>query len=70
RPIGVETDIFVELKVIETTAGVRGDTATGGSKPAKLETGLVVSVPFHINEGDVLRIDTREGVYMDRVNKK
>jgi elongation factor P len=70
RPIAVETDVFVELKVIETTAGVRGDTATGGSKPAKLETGLVVSVPFHINEGDILRIDTREGEYMDRVNKK
>ena len=70
RPIGVETDIFVELKVVETTAGVRGDTATGGSKPAKLETGLIVNVPFHINEGDVLRIDTRDGVYMDRVNTK
>ena len=70
RPIGVETDIFVELKVAETTAGVRGDTATGGSKPAKMETGLVVSVPFHINEGDILRIDTREGIYMDRVNRK
>lgn len=70
RPIGVETDTFVELKVVETSAGVRGDTATGGSKPAKLETGLVVNVPFHINEGDILRIDTRDGVYMDRVNRK
>ncbi len=70
KPIGVETDIFVELKVTETTAGVRGDTATGGSKPAKLETGLVVNVPFHINEGDILRIDTREAVYVDRVNRK
>jgi len=70
KPIGVETDTFVELKVVETTAGVRGDTATGGSKPAKLETGLVVNVPFHINEGDVLRIDTREGTYVDRVNRK
>lgn len=70
KPIGVETDTFVELKVVETTAGVRGDTATGGSKPAKLETGLVVNVPFHINEGDILRIDTREGTYMDRVTRK
>jgi elongation factor P len=70
KPIGVETDIFVELKVVETTDGVRGDTATGGTKPARLETGLTVNVPFHINEGDVLRIDTREGVYMDRVNRK
>ncbi len=70
KPIGVETDTFVELKVVETTLGVRGDTATGGSKPAKLETGLVVNVPFHIHEGDILRIDTREGVYVDRVNRK
>lgn len=70
KPIGVETETFVELKVVETAPGVRGDTATGGSKPAKLETGLVVSVPFHINEGDILRIDTREAVYVDRVNRK
>ncbi|BBH53167.1 elongation factor P [Fluviispira sanaruensis] len=70
KPIGVETDTFVELKVVETAPGVRGDTATGGSKPATLETGLVVSVPFHINEGDVLRIDTRENVYVDRVSRK
>nr|WP_222435633.1 elongation factor P [Fluviispira vulneris] len=70
KPIGVETDTFVELKVVETAPGVRGDTATGGSKPAILETGLVVSVPFHINEGDVLRIDTRENVYVDRVSRK
>jgi len=70
KPIGVETEIFVELKVKETAPGVRGDTATGGSKPATLETGLVVSVPFHINEGDVLRIDTRCSEYVDRVSRK
>ena len=70
KPIDVETGTFVELKVVETAPGVRGDTATGGSKPAKLETGLIVSVPFHINEGDVLRIDTREAVYVDRVSRK
>jgi elongation factor P len=70
RPLTVETDTFVELKVTETQPGIRGDTATGGSKPATLETGLVVSVPFHINEGDVLRIDTRTNEYMDRVNRK
>ncbi len=70
KPIDVETETFVELKVVETAPGVRGDTATGGSKPAKLETGLIVSVPFHINEGDVLRIDTREAVYVDRVSRK
>ncbi len=70
KPIDVETETFVELKVVETAPGVRGDTASGGSKPAKLETGLIVSVPFHINEGDILRIDTREAVYVDRVSRK
>lgn len=70
KPVSIETDTFVELKVTETQPGIRGDTATGGSKPATLETGLVVSVPFHINEGDILRIDTRTNEYMDRVNRK
>lgn len=70
KPIAVDIDTFVELKVVETQPGIRGDTATGGSKPAKMETGLVVTVPFHINEGDILRIDTRDGQYQDRVNKK
>jgi len=70
RPIGVETDTFVELRVKETQPGIRGDTATGGSKPATLETGLVVSVPFHINEGDLLKIDTRNSDYVERVNRK
>ncbi|MBX9703767.1 MAG: elongation factor P [Silvanigrellaceae bacterium] len=70
KPIGIETDTFVELKVKETAPGVRGDTATGGSKPAIMETGLTITVPFHINEGDVLRVDTREGVYVDRVSRK
>lgn len=69
KPIGVETDTFVELRVVETTAGVRGDTATGGSKPAKLETGITIPVPMHINEGDVLRIDTRTGSYVERVTR-
>lgn len=70
KPIGLETDTFVEMKVVETQPGIRGDTATGGSKPAKMQTGLVVTVPLHINEGDVLRIDTRDGQYVDRVNRK
>jgi len=69
KPIGVETDTFVELRVTETTAGVRGDTATGGSKPATLETGMVIPVPMHINEGDVLKIDTRNGSYVERVSR-
>lgn len=65
-PIGVEVPNFVELEVVETDPGIKGDTASGGSKPAKLESGAVVQVPFFINVGDVLRIDTRTGTYMER----
>ena len=65
--IGVDIPNSVELKVVETEPGIRGDTATGGSKPAKLETGYTVSVPLFINEGEVLRIDTRTGAYIERV---
>ncbi|HZK44497.1 MAG TPA: elongation factor P [Syntrophomonadaceae bacterium] len=64
--IGIELPNFVELKVVETEPGVRGDTATGASKNATLETGAVVSVPLFINTGDTLRIDTRVGEYMER----
>ncbi len=64
--IGVDIPNSVELKVVETEPGIRGDTATGGVKPAKLETGYVVKVPLFINEGDVLRIDTRTGAYLER----
>ncbi len=64
--IGVELPHTVELTVAETAPGVKGDTAAGGSKPAALETGLVVQVPFFINEGDLLRIDTRSGLYIER----
>src|SRR4051812_969651 len=60
RPIGIELPTFVQLKVVETDPAFRGDTVTGGSKPAKLETGATVNVPFHIKEGDVLKIDTRD----------
>lgn len=65
--IGIELPYTVELKVVETEAGIKGDTASGGSKPATLETGLVVQVPFFINIGDVLKIDTRNGAYIERV---
>ena len=65
--IGIDIPNSVELKVVETEPGIRGDTATGGSKPAKLETGYTVSVPLFINEGEVLRIDTRTGDYIERV---
>ena len=65
-PIAVELPNFVELVVVKTDPGIRGDTASGGSKPATLETGAVVSVPLFINEGDSVRIDTRTGEYLSR----
>jgi elongation factor P len=64
--IGVDLPFAVELAVVETDPGIRGDTATGGTKPAKMETGCVVRVPLFINVGDVLRIDTRSGDYLER----
>lgn len=64
--IGVELPNFVELEVTETSPGIKGDTASGGSKPATLETGAVVQVPFFIEVGDVLQIDTRTGNYLKR----
>ncbi len=64
--IGVDLPNTVELEVIETEPGIRGDTATGGSKPAKLETGYMVQVPFFVNIGDRLIIDTRSGLYVSR----
>lgn len=67
EPLGVELPIVVELLVKETVPGVKGDTATGGSKPAKLESGATVNVPLFINEGDVIRVDTRTGEYIERV---
>lgn len=66
RVIGVDLPNTVILKVVETEPGVRGDTATGGSKPAKMETGYVVRVPLFINEGEELAIDTRTGDYISR----
>lgn len=66
EPVGVVLPTFVELEVAETEPGVRGDTASGGSKPAKLETGAVIQVPLFINIGDVLRVDTRSGAYVER----
>ena len=64
--IGVDMPNSVELTVVETDPGIRGDTATGGTKRAKMETGCVVKVPLFINVGDVLRIDTRTGEYIER----
>jgi hypothetical protein len=62
----VELPFTVELEVVETDPGVRGDTASGGSKPAKLETGAVIQVPFFINVGDKLKVDTRTDAYLER----
>lgn len=64
--IGIELPTSVNLKVVETEPGFRGDTATGANKPAKLETGLTVTVPLFIKEGDVLKVDTRTGEYLER----
>ena len=64
---GVEPPMFVELKVTETEPGFKGDTATGASKPATLETGATIKVPLFVDIGDVLRIDTRTGEYLERV---
>ena len=65
--ISVEIPIFINLKVVETEPGFKGDTATGAVKSAKLETGADISVPLFINEGDVLKVDTRTGEYSERV---
>ena len=66
--VGAEIPFNVELKVKETVPGVKGDTATGAQKPATVETGAVVNVPLFINEGDIIRVDTRTGKYLERVN--
>jgi len=67
KPLLVEAPLTVELQVKETDPGLRGDTAQGGSKPATMETGLVVQVPLFIDEGQVLKIDSRSGKYLGRV---
>ena len=66
-PLTITPPNFVELKIIETDPGLRGDTATGGTKPAKLETGTSVKVPLYMEEGEILKIDTRTGEYVSRV---
>ena len=69
RPIGVDLPNMVELKIVETDPAFKGDTVSGGTKPAKTEAGAVVQVPFHLKEGDVIKIDTRENKYVEKVNK-
>lgn len=66
-PIAVQAPNFVELKIVETDPGVRGDTSGGGGKPAKLETGAVVRVPLFVNQDEIIKVDTRSGEYVGRV---
>jgi elongation factor P len=70
KPIAVNAPMFMNLKVTETPPGVKGDTAQGGgNKPATLETGLVVQVPLFVQEGDIIKVDTRDAKYIERVQK-
>lgn len=69
KPVEIVLPIFVELMVASTEPGVKGDTASGGSKPAVLDTSYVINVPLFIQEGDILKIDTRTGEYIERVKK-
>ncbi|MFC1800208.1 elongation factor P [Candidatus Eisenbacteria bacterium] len=67
QPLSIELPTFVELEVVETDPGVKGDTVSGGTKPAKLETGKVVQVPLFVEQGATIRVDTRTGDYVSRV---
>lgn len=67
RPIAVELPIFIELKVVDAEPGVRGDTASGGTKPAIVETGATIKVPLYLEVGTVIKIDTRTRAYVERV---
>jgi elongation factor P len=70
KAIAVTPPLFMELKIVETQPGVRGDTAQGGAtKPATLETGMVINVPLFLNEDDYVKVDTRDGKYIERVKK-
>jgi len=66
--MGVEMPITIELEVTGSEPGFKGDTATGGTKPATLETGITIDVPLFINQGDIIKVDTRSGSYLERVN--
>ena len=69
KAINIELPIFVELPIAYCEPGFKGDTATGASKPATLQGGHIVTVPLHLKEGDILKIDTRTGDYVEKVNK-
>lgn len=66
--IGIDLPVSVELQVAETGPGFKGNTASAGSKPAKMETGITIQVPFFINTGDIIKVDTRTGEYLERVS--
>jgi elongation factor P len=65
--IGIELPMFLALRIVETDPGVKGNTVSGGSKPAKLETGLTIQVPLFVNSGENVKVDTRTGQYIERV---
>lgn len=67
KPVAVEPPMFMILTIVETVPGVKGDTAQGGNKPAKLETGLTLNVPLFLNEGDKVKVDTRDDKYIERI---
>jgi elongation factor P len=67
EPIGIDIPFFIDLRIVETEPGVRGDTVSGSTKPARLESGALVSVPLFLNEGDVIKVDTRTGTYIERM---
>ena len=67
--LDVDLPLFIETKIVKTDPGLRGDTAQGGSKPATIESGAVISVPLFVNEGDMIKVDTRDGRYIERVKK-
>jgi elongation factor P len=68
-PLSLEVPIFLELTIVETAPGVKGDTVSGSGKPATLETGAAVQVPFFVDNGDIIRVDTRTSEYLDRIKR-
>lgn len=70
EPIGVDLPTTVELQVTETEPGIKGDTVSNTTKPATLETGSTISVPLFVDVGDVIKVDTRTGTYIERIKKK
>lgn len=68
HPIGIQLPVTVQLTVVETMPGVKGDTATGGTKPAKLSSGVTINVPLFVNEGDTIKVNTESGTYIERVS--